>query len=900
LKFKKKPECAVIVSFTEYESSSSVLTKEFSLVDGDIRKESSGFLALGTATKKKILFDDFLGEMNGAKSNVAFGYGVADATLNTPITIVSKKKLETHKNAISRSKDNFKYESGPGILMLDYDPSERGYSVEYSVDFIAIISDIFAEFKCCAIIARSSVSAGVFKEGEYFTNINKGHHIYFPALNASDIPRFGKVLYKRLWLAGFGHIDISIKGVKLERTIIDAAVFSPERLDFVAKPVLTTTGLSYSEPEVHQQAGGYLDTELLVDLTEQEQNDYLQLVENKKDASSEDADKISEKWETDTINSMIKKGVPENAAISQVKSIGQEQDKDNFLSQDFMLSFDVFGDVTVRDVLNNKEKYNNQALADPYEGAEYGATTAKIWITENSNKYDMYINSNAHGGCNYGLKKEPDIKKSKQKEVHLKSGDKHNVVSECEQILREEGSIYEFCKNIVSVASVKNDNNLTESSKRIIPVDPVRLTDILMESAKFKRLDSNKKWVPTNLPLTYGATLLSRKNWNLPLLRGVINTPTLREDGSILQDQGYDEVSGIFYDSNRDFPKIPEKPGINEALAALKVLQTALETFEFESDVDSSTMITAILTALVRKNIDNAPLFLMTSPKMGSGKGLLVNMISQLVTGRDASVMSQTSDENEERKRLMSSLLAGNQIICIDNIENNFQSETLCSVLTMSTLTDRVLGKSQMVEASTQISFLATGNNVTVAGDLTRRVLPISIDPKVEKPFERTFERHLPSYISDHRGELVVAALTILRAYHVAGKPKQNLSAFGSFEIWSSLIRGAVVWIGLSDPCEGLRRWEKIDPIRADVLSVLENCYEVFQGDSFTVKDLVSSSSRDLNDALLMVSGKQGRINSRSLGRWLVKYDKRIEGGHCLEIMGKSGSKMKYRIKRVA
>ncbi len=44
------------------------------------------------------------------------------------------------------------------------------------------------------------------------------------------------------------------------------------------------------------------------------------------------------------------------------------------------------------------------------------------------------------------------------------------------------------------------------------------------------------------------------------------------------------------------------------------------------------------------------------------------------------------------------------------------------------------------------------------------------------------------------------AALTILRAYHVAGRPDQKLPSWGSFTVWSELIRGALVWTGLADP----------------------------------------------------------------------------------------------------
>jgi hypothetical protein len=71
-----------------------------------------------------------------------------------------------------------------------------------------------------------------------------------PVLNVADIPRYGELLFKRLWLAGHGYIALSGNGSVLIRTAIDSAVFSPERLDFVAPPVIQGTGLKWTPPTI--------------------------------------------------------------------------------------------------------------------------------------------------------------------------------------------------------------------------------------------------------------------------------------------------------------------------------------------------------------------------------------------------------------------------------------------------------------------------------------------------------------------------------------------------------------------------------------------------------------------------------------------------------------------------
>ena len=106
-------------------------------------------------------------------------------------------------------------------------------------------------------------------------------------------------------------------------------------------------------------------------------------------------------------------------------------------------------------------------------------------------------------------------------------------------------------------------------------------------------------------------------------------------------------------------------------------------------------------------------------------------------------------------------------------------------------------------------------------GDMARRVLPIDLDPKMEKPEERDNFTHSPllSWVLDKRPALVVAALTVLKGFFAAGCPAQPIKPLGSFEEWSTCIRQALIWAGESDPCEG----------RNDIEAESDPQYEAFQ-----------------------------------------------------------------------
>ena len=54
--------------------------------------------------------------------------------------------------------------------------------------------------------------------------------------------------------------------------------------------------------------------------------------------------------------------------------------------------------------------------------------------------------------------------------------------------------------------------------------------------------------------------------------------------------------------------------------------------------------------------------------------------------------MSFTPDGDEMRKRILAVLMQGDLVVNLDNIEEPLANQTLCSVLTQETFTDRILG----------------------------------------------------------------------------------------------------------------------------------------------------------------------------------------------------------------
>jgi hypothetical protein len=265
-----------------------------------------------------------------------------------------------------------------------------------AAELIAKLAEIHPALAQAAYIVRGSVSSGVHRVGDAPAE-GKGFHVYFPVLDASDIPRYGALLFDRLWLAGWGFCVLSACGSVLLRGPIDAAVFSPERLDFVASPIIVGEGLTYTKPDATFKEGGYLDTRSLPDLSTEEVTEVARLQAAAKLAIKPEGERKAKVWGDARVSEMVGRGSSREQAEATVKRV--LAGGVSALTAEFVLRF-ANGDVaTVSEVLANPEKFDKKALADPVEGVSYGATTAKFYWNEGK----PFINSNAHGGCKYAL-----------------------------------------------------------------------------------------------------------------------------------------------------------------------------------------------------------------------------------------------------------------------------------------------------------------------------------------------------------------------------------------------------------------------------------------------------------------------------------------------------------------
>ncbi len=212
-------------------------------------------------------------------------------------------------------------------------------------------------------------------------------------------------------------------------------------------------------------------------------------------------------------------------------------------------------------------------------------------------------------------------------------------------------------------------------------------------------------------------------------------------------------------------------------------------------------------------------------------------------------------------------------------------------------------------EVPSNAAIFATGNNLTLQGDMTRRAVRATLDAGVERPELRAFDRDPAAMVTAHRGDYVAAALTILRAYHVAGRPQQT-TPLGSFVDWSRWVRDALVWLGEADPCETMESLRGMDPRLEALTAVLTQWQAVVGTDRVTVHQLIDRATEkrsqlydrsefvhaEFREALLAIAGEGGAINGRRLGRWIGAQQNRIVGGLKLVSAGLSAGRARWRL----
>jgi hypothetical protein len=505
---------------------------------------------------------------------------------------------------------------------------------------------------------------------------------------------------------------------------------------------------------------------------------------------------------------------------------------------------------------------------------------------------------NGHGGTK-GTAQEPTI---------IISPELHKVIDQAVTALSADREIYQRGGVLVRIVRdpIRDKRlNRPPDTPRIVAVPPPTLRERLTRFAvwkKYKQDRSGKAKLVSTIPSdAIVSGVAARAEWSkIRPLETVIEAPTLRPDGSVLDVPGYDGATGVLYLPNAEFPPIPDQPTREDAEQAAKLLLALVADFPFAVVIDAqgnsdggashrAVWLAALLTVLVRIAIDGpTPLTVFDASTPGAGKTLLAENIALIAFGRALARTPYSEDDAELRKAITSIAMAGDRLVLLDNVASAFGGSALDAALTATVWRDRRLGTNELTLLPLSVVWLASGNNVAFKGDVLRRILHCRLEPSDENPEERdpsTFQikEPLDRHVLRRRAELVAAALTIVRAYHIAGRPAQKLPSI-DFRSWSDLVRNAVFWATGADPCATRKALVATDTASADRAALVDGWAELPGAD----KGLTTAEALkklDENQALYaalrsaLTTRKGELMTARSIGMRLNAIRGRVING---------------------
>ncbi|WP_371670002.1 bifunctional DNA primase/polymerase [Streptomyces sp. NBC_00289] len=298
------------------------------------------------------------------------------------------------------------------------------------------------------------------------------------------------------------------------------------------------------------------------------------------------------------------------------------------------------------------------------------------------------------------------------------------------------------------------------------------------------------------------STILGRRDWPLLPLRGIVTSPVVRPDGTLIQAPGYDRATGLYL-----HPRIPLRrlaPQVTaESVERAKdiILNQMLADFPFVDDSDRAHFLGALLTPILRPYFYGpTPAFIITATAPGSGKSLLKDILKYCYGIAET---AWPENDTELRKSITTQLYTtGQPVVVLDNLPNGFiiKSPVLSSLLTAEHWGDRVLGSTASVTMRNDRVWIITGNGLRTGGDNGRRAMWVRLDPNCPDPDQRDGYKvgDLRPWLRTNASTVVAALVTMVRAW-LADGAKTVRKRKGDYSEWASMLAGLLAYLGVPD-----------------------------------------------------------------------------------------------------
>lgn len=381
------------------------LGKTYSLQNGKLEKVTAGAMTQGTF--KTVSFDGaaaYAELLESLSTSQALSHSVPSGD-DQEGTIVVKEVAAARQRPgqLARTREHFKFKPQPGVMALDYDPSDPS-NAHSREQLWAQLTTISPAVKTAQAVWWCSGSSHIHGPDGEIQGL-RGQRLYLLVQDASDIERAGQNLADRCWLGGQGQIKVSTSGARLKRTLFDEAMHEPARLDFIGGAVCTAPLTQQRGAPVVLGGSDWLDTRAAFpDLDGEEVASVKRLIADAMTQAAPAAAAARAGWLERKVGDeaprlQAAKKITLNEARQQIRE-KYEAALSGTLTGEFELPLPGGQTVTVDEVLNNPEQWHGVKTLDPIEPEHRGGEDCGILYLKQArpNLYTL-----AHGGLNFAL-----------------------------------------------------------------------------------------------------------------------------------------------------------------------------------------------------------------------------------------------------------------------------------------------------------------------------------------------------------------------------------------------------------------------------------------------------------------------------------------------------------------
>ncbi len=468
----------------------------------------------------------------------------------------------------------------------------------------------------------------------------------------------------------------------------------------------------------------------------------------------------------------------------------------------------------------------------------------------------------------------------------------------------EDGRLHETIDDIISALADQADPAIFKDGESLIRLvdrhgrkealafTPHALASELTRIIRFRQVGQNSQGVETLKPKSCTAELarmvIERGDWpGVPEMNGIMNCQTIRPDGSLIVNAGYDRESGFYIDRPgiHPYPIGKQKTTASDNLDELRRL---FSEYPFLTPADESALLAMLVTSIIRPALYKCPAFAATAPTPGTGKTHLCEAVMLISAGVIPPILPLSKDPMEAEKVFSAALQSRMPILFCDNIKTVINWPFLQGVLTSNRAALRVFGTTRLVSLPTNSTFIFNGNNLRISDDNVRRFLMVNLDAGCERPEQREFKRDIHGLITRNRDTYIRYALSIIAAYVDAGFPSVDAAGSG-FPEWDKMVRFPLIWLGLPDPLDANKTMRADDTDTqtiAAMCDVLQRISKHLDIPHFTARQIIglmddqmmtTELRDDLIEALHMAC--PFKVEPGPVGTWLSNnMDRPVDG----------------------